>query len=259
MAQARDSGYGASPTHEDQPDPYHAHTPRSTATNTMYTPGVPVTEASYDLPSPVSAELEFGPDYARKDRLNYPPSEVSLHTYLVRAQHFVRHVKRLPWVAKERVTKDYVPALVQKEREDEVLRPAFVWVNNNYYLAQPERTSGVQSSKYPSGVTVGGNDPMRASGSTVWDTSLPLSMPQRMSYAKLDLDDEFSGKLPRCTYSCIEEPFQHRSLRQSPYQNTRLNHSKFSKASLQQADHSSFTDAPDQHRRLSSPRLHNNG
>ena len=93
------------------------------------------------IPSPVSAQPVYGPDYVAMEPPTPPPSDTSLNTYISRFRQFVDEVKSLPWVAKERVTVDYYPGANSPRLHRRFRRhPAISWHSqeydrHNYHLA----------------------------------------------------------------------------------------------------------------------------
>ena len=127
--------------------------------------------------SPVSADPEFGSDYAQMNPPTPPPSDTSFNTYLSRLSQIVKNINELPWVAKERVTADYYPE--RSRRKDEPKRhPAISWRSEAYY----------QHEHRPSGVPVSHHD---ANMSEASGSMTHLITPHRRSHPIMDLDAEF--------------------------------------------------------------------
>ncbi|KIJ91275.1 hypothetical protein K443DRAFT_686167 [Laccaria amethystina LaAM-08-1] len=93
------------------------------------------------IPSHISAELPFAPDFKEMPPHTPPPSDTSLNTYFNRFRQFVHEVKSLPWVAKERVTEDYYPGASSPRLHRRFRHhPAISWHSqeydqHNYHLA----------------------------------------------------------------------------------------------------------------------------
>ncbi|KAF8956471.1 hypothetical protein BDZ97DRAFT_1851689 [Flammula alnicola] len=132
--------------------------------------------------SPVSADPEFGSDYAQMEAPTPPPSDVSLNTYLQRARKFVQGVSNLPWVAKERVTADYYPERTRR-RDEPKHHPAIAWHSQNYSRTNYRLSVGTPAPDSDAG--------------TYSENSTPVAnlliTPQRGSYAAMNLDEEFEN------------------------------------------------------------------
>ncbi|PPQ78928.1 hypothetical protein CVT25_002405 [Psilocybe cyanescens] len=144
-----------------------------------------------DIASPVSAHLQYGPNYMQMNLVTPPPSETSLNTYLKRLQKFASDVNALPWVAKERPTKDYYPE--RSRRSDEPKKaPAIVWrseafVKADEYHAEEEEGS-VDDASFSEWSPIGGSF---KDGSVKMGPG--MHAPRRGSRSAMDLDAEFEG------------------------------------------------------------------
>ncbi|KAF9559116.1 hypothetical protein CPC08DRAFT_724122 [Agrocybe pediades] len=142
------------------------------------------------LRSPISADVAYGPDYARMDPPTPPPSNASIGTYLKRVQHFVETVNNLPWVGKERVTVDYFPEKKQRKLEPK-RHPAIVWRSEDTKRAwQKEHLTNFN----PPNQEYAGSGYF-SSGWSITSEPIPHGMhePRRASRSALNLDEELEG------------------------------------------------------------------
>ncbi|KAH9474914.1 hypothetical protein JR316_0013382 [Psilocybe cubensis] len=141
-----------------------------------------------DIASPVSADLQIGPNYKQMDVRTPPPSEISFNTYLKRLQKFASDVNSLPWIAKERVTKDYYPE--RSRRSDEPKKaPAIVWRSEAFLKAEgyhdPEGSGADGDGSFSEWSGVEKDGSVR--------TGPGMHAPRRGSRSAMDLDAEFEG------------------------------------------------------------------
>lgn len=123
--------------------------------------------------SPVSAEIEYGSDYAKMDRPVH--SDVSFGTYMRRINHFVQDIAALPFSSKTRVTYDYYPEI--ELRDDPRRRPRMVWLCRDYN-SNGHNNSPPDLSK--------SNPP-----STTPKPHSAVNTPHRIPAAEFDLREEF--------------------------------------------------------------------
>ncbi|KAF8872206.1 hypothetical protein CPB84DRAFT_1799824 [Gymnopilus junonius] len=137
--------------------------------------------------SPVSADPEYGSDYAQMNPPTPPPSDTSFHTYLSRISKVVKDINSLPWVMKERVTVDYYPER-SKRRDEPKRHPAIAWRSEEHYRVEYDREAQAQAfgggGEGDLADRMGGLGMSEASASAV-----RLITPRRA--AVMDLDAEF--------------------------------------------------------------------
>ncbi|KAJ7750360.1 hypothetical protein B0H16DRAFT_1536672 [Mycena metata] len=104
------------------------------------------------LGTPQFVEPQPGSDYAKMDS---PRSEASFGSYLTRVHHFFQTVNKLPWIAPDRVTVDYIPGRARQQAAQEspshlrprsrsrpVRRTTVSWYNSNIPQGSIDLLSG---------------------------------------------------------------------------------------------------------------------